>query len=76
MISPDLRHRLQDPFLKVSLGIRIAVILGIVFLMAAKPQLWPSVGIVGASTLLGLLPMALTSRHSASLSASSSGVGD
>jgi hypothetical protein len=76
MISPDVRHRLQDTFLKVSLGIRIAVILGIVLLMAAKPQLWPSVGIVGASTLLGLLPLALTSRHSASLSASSSGVGD
>jgi hypothetical protein len=74
MISPDVRHRLQDPFLKVALGIRIAVILGIVLLMAAKPQLWPSVGIVGASTLLGILPMALTSRHSASLLSSGSGV--
>src|SRR5258708_7673128 len=52
MISPDVRHRLQNPFLKVSLGIRIAVILGIVLLMAAKPQLWPSVGIVGRRRFL------------------------
>ena len=33
----------------VSLGIRIAVILGIVLLIGAKPELWASVGILGTS---------------------------
>jgi hypothetical protein len=75
-INPDLRGRLQDPFLKVSLGIRIAVILGIVLLMGAKPELWASVGIVGTSIGLGVLSTALTSRHTASLSAQSSNLGD
>src|SRR6266478_9192950 len=54
-ISIDLLGRLQDPFLKVSLGIRIAVFLGIVLLMAAKTGLWQSIGVVGTSVALGLL---------------------
>jgi hypothetical protein len=33
-------RQVQDPFLKISLGIRIAVFLGIVMLMTAKPELW------------------------------------
>ncbi len=47
-INSEMRRQLQDPVLKVSLGIRIAVVLGIVLLMGAKPELWESVGIVGA----------------------------
>src|SRR5215475_5332621 len=34
----ELARQLQDPFLKISLGIRIAVFFGIVLLMAAKPD--------------------------------------
>jgi hypothetical protein len=61
--SPDLRRRLQDPLLTVSLGVRIAVNLGIVLLMTAKPAFWESVGIVGASVALGLLSPVLVTRR-------------
>ncbi len=54
-MKPDLLRRVQDPFLKISLGIRIAVFFGIVLLMTAKPELWPSIGIVNCSVVLGLL---------------------
>jgi hypothetical protein len=47
--------RLQDPFLKASLGVRICIFLGIVLLMTAKPVLWQSIGIVAASVVLGVL---------------------
>jgi hypothetical protein len=54
-MKSELLRRLQDPLLKVSLGIRIAVFFGIVLLMAAKPDLWQSIGIVVCSLVLGLL---------------------
>jgi hypothetical protein len=69
-MNADLKDRLRDPFLKVSLGIRIAVILGIVLLMGAKPELWASVGIVGTAIVLGFLSTAQPSRKTASLSVS------
>jgi hypothetical protein len=69
-MNADLKDRLRDPFLKVSLGIRIAVILGIVLLMGAKPELWASVGIVGTAIVLGFLSTARPSRKTASLSVS------
>src|SRR5258706_13197134 len=52
-LNSELRGRLQDPVLNVSLGIRIAVMLGIVLVMSAKPELGESVGIVVASVGLG-----------------------
>lgn len=58
-------RRSQDPILKISLGIRIAVFLGIVLLMVAKPELWESVSIVGASVVLGFLSSRLAWRGSA-----------
>ena len=75
-INSELQGRLQDPVLKVSLGTRIAVILGIVLLMGAKPELWESVGIVGASLVLGLVSSLLASRCTASLSAPGADLGD
>jgi hypothetical protein len=75
-IDSELQGRLQDPVLKASIGIRIAVILGIVLLMGAKPELWESVGIVGASLVLGLLSSLLASRRTASLSVPSADLGD
>jgi hypothetical protein len=54
-MKSELFKRLQDPFLKISLGIRIAVFLGIVLLMTAKPDLRQSIGIVVCSAVLGLL---------------------
>jgi hypothetical protein len=53
--KPELLGRLQDPFLKISISVRIAVTLGIVLLMGAKPGTTESLGIVGASAILGLL---------------------
>jgi hypothetical protein len=54
-ISSDMLNRLRTPFLPMSLGIRTNVFLGIVLLMAAKPDLWVSISVVGCSALLGLL---------------------
>jgi hypothetical protein len=62
-MKPELLRRVQDPFLKISLGIRIAVFFGIVLLMTAKPELWPSIGIVVCSVVLGLLLSLLTWRR-------------
>src|SRR6202007_571620 len=54
-MKSELLTQLQDPFLKISLGIRIAVFFGIVLLMSAKPELWQSIGIVLCSVVLGFL---------------------
>ena len=75
-INSDLLSRLRDPFLNVSLGVRISVFLGIVLLMSAKPKLWESISIVGVSVLLGLLSSVLVWRRSSSLSDSSADLGD
>jgi hypothetical protein len=75
-ISPELRDRVQDPVLKISLGIRIAVILGIVLLMSARPGLWGSVGIVAASFVLGLLSSVLVSRRRSAAAAPGATFGD
>lgn len=75
-ISFELTKRLQDPFLKVSLGIRTGVFLGIVLLMSAKPELWESILIVAASVILGLLSSLLAWRRPGSLSVSNAGLGD
>ena len=65
-INSALLSRLQDPFLKISLGIRIGIFLGIVLLMAAKPGLWESIGIVGTFVVVGLLSSLLGWRRSGS----------
>jgi hypothetical protein len=65
-IDSNLRSRLRDPFLKISLGVRIAMMLGIVLLMNAKPPLWESIGVVGISAALGFLSPFLLSRRTAS----------
>jgi hypothetical protein len=72
----ELTNRLRDPILKVSLGIRIALGLGAAPLMTAKPGLWVSIIIVGASVVLGLLSSLFASRRPASLSAASPDLGD
>jgi hypothetical protein len=54
-MNPGLRKGLQDPFLKISLGVRTTVFFGIVLLMAARPDLGQSIGIVVGSSVLGLL---------------------
>src|ERR1700704_4878117 len=54
-IDSELTSRLQDPFLKVSLSIRLSLLLGILLLMSAKPDLWESIAIVGISVVVGFL---------------------
>jgi len=70
-INSELLGRLQDRFLKVSLGIRIVVFLGILLLMAAQPELWESISVVAASVVLGLLSSLLSWRRGGLLSAPS-----
>jgi len=54
-ISRELLSRLQDPFLKISLWIRVSIFLSVVLLMGAKPNLWNSIAMVGIFLLLGAL---------------------
>ena len=68
-INSELTRRLRDPFLKVSLSIRIALFFGILMLMSAKPDLWNSIAIVGTSVVLGLLLSLLAWGQSGSLPA-------
>jgi len=57
--------RLQDPLLKFSLNIRIALVLGIVLLMTAKPVLTECLGIVGGFAILGFASTLLFWRRDA-----------
>jgi hypothetical protein len=75
-INSELISRLQDPFLKASLSIRVAVFLGLVLLMSAKPELWESISIVVASVVFGLLSSIVFWRRSVRLSAPSTDLGD
>ena len=75
-INSQLLSRLQDPFLKISLGIRIAVFFAILLLMAAKPELWESVVVVGTFVALGLLSLVLARRPTGSLPVPSADRGD
>jgi hypothetical protein len=68
VISSELLGLLRDPFLKLSLGIRVAVFLGIFLLVSAKPGLWGSVALVGTSVILGLLSSVLGEGRSTALS--------
>lgn len=69
-IDADLQRRLQDPFLKVATAIRVAIVLGIVLLMAAKPALGTSVAVLAASIAVALISLVLTSRRTASFARS------
>jgi hypothetical protein len=61
----DLLGKLRDPFLKYSMNIRIALVLGIVLLMTAKPELRESLGIAVSSIFLGLVSTVLWRRGTA-----------
>jgi hypothetical protein len=74
-MSAELIGRLQDPFLRISLGIRIGVFLGIVLLMGAKPALWQSISVAAGSALLGVVFGLLFGLRSAALAAPSTDSG-
>jgi hypothetical protein len=60
----ELFARLRDPFLVISMNLRIALVLGIVLLMTAKPEMRQSVGIVVSSVFLGLVSTVFWRRDS------------
>jgi hypothetical protein len=62
----DLIAKLRDPFLKFSMNIRIVVVLGIVLLMTAKPELRESLGIVVSAVFLGFVSTVFWRRDAAS----------
>ena len=62
----DLIAKLRDPFLKFSMNIRIVVVLGIVLLMTAKPELRESLGIIVSSVFLGFVSTVFWRRDTAS----------
>jgi hypothetical protein len=62
-IDGGLVGKLRDPFLKFSMNIRIALVLGIVLLMTAKPKLRESLGVVLSSLFLGFVSTVLLWRR-------------
>jgi hypothetical protein len=71
-IQIELASRLQDPLLKISLGIRIGLVFGIVLLMTATPGMLESLAAVGASMMVGLLAIFLLFGQRMALPAASS----
>jgi len=53
-LSEELRHTIRGRLLAISITTRIAVTLGIVFLMVRKPDLLPSVAVIGSAAAIGL----------------------
>jgi hypothetical protein len=53
-VSSTLRGRLDDPALPVSLWVRTALLLDIVFLMSTRPSLGGSLAAMGAALVLGI----------------------
>jgi len=69
MNQSEILDLLRHPFLKISLAMRIAVFLGIVLLMTAKPGLPESLIIAGGSVVLGLASAFLIPSGRSTLSA-------
>jgi hypothetical protein len=53
-LSPALRQQLRDPLLWVSIQVRLAIAVGIVFLMTVKPGLGEALLALGLAVVLGL----------------------
>ena len=66
--SSEFFRRLEDPILKISLSVRIALVFAAVLLMNAKPQLRESLSIVGAAVVLGLAAAFLIPNRGSALS--------
>jgi hypothetical protein len=62
----ELFAKLRDPFLVLSMNMRIALVLGILLLMTAKPELRQSLGIVVSSIFVGLVSTVFWRRDAAS----------
>jgi hypothetical protein len=62
-VPNGLRALLQDPILVASLRIRLALALGIVYLMVAKTPLAPTLVVLAIAAVAGLVLGALAFRH-------------
>jgi hypothetical protein len=62
-VPVGLRTLVQDPLLVASLRIRLALALGIVYLMAAKPPVAASIVILACATVAGLVASAPAFRQ-------------
>jgi hypothetical protein len=62
----DILAKLRDPFLVFSMNMRIALVLGIMLLMTAKPEMRQSLGIVVSSVFLGIVATVFWRRDTAS----------
>jgi hypothetical protein len=72
-VSTTLRGRLHDPALTVSLWVRTALLLGIVFLMSTRPSWGGSLAAMGAALGLGIaaaIPAFAGSRRAAQVASS------
>jgi hypothetical protein len=54
-VSAQLRERLSDPVLLTAIRVRVMVVTGIVYLMAAKISLVPSLAALSLAIVLGLI---------------------
>jgi hypothetical protein len=52
-IPPAVRQRLRDPVLPLALGVRTALFLGVVFLMATEPGTGVSLAVLGVAAIAG-----------------------
>jgi hypothetical protein len=57
--QPGFPGMLRDPFLKFSINLRIALVLGVVLLMTSKPDLLESLGAIVGFAVLGLVSTAV-----------------
>jgi hypothetical protein len=53
-VSPALRNQLHYPLLWIAIKLRVAIALGIVFLMTVKPDLGGSLLVIGVAAVLGI----------------------
>ncbi len=63
-LSDELRGRLRDPILLMSLRVRLAMVLGVVFLMSLKPSAVASLVVIVLAIALGLLAGQIPARRS------------
>jgi hypothetical protein len=61
-LSDELRMKARDPILLLSLRVRLAMVLGIVFLMTMKPSLVASLVVIVLAMALGLLAGQIPTR--------------
>jgi hypothetical protein len=76
-ISAALRQRLHDPVLTLSVALRTALLLGIVFVMSTKPSTAGALAAMGVALVLGLaaaLPVWSSGRRPAQLGSAPTGL--